>query len=444
MMEKTNKKGFIQIPLLIGIIVSIIVVAGTGFGVVSYQQKKLDFLTNSVTEIPKEERKLIDKENEELLIREKELEDRIIEMESLKEENDTAIEIEKLKEELKRLKESSNRQVQIQPVVPQKSLLTNNEIIQKVKPSVVFVQTKTGNGSGFIIDSIGHILTNAHVVRGHNYATVKLTDGNNYPATVIGRDEMVDLAILKINKINLPYLILGNSEENILKQGDDVFTFGFPFGIEGDVSFKDGTLSRRLGDYLEISAEIHPGNSGGPLINRLGEVIGVNTFGIGRGNSGVIKFAIPVNTAKNYIPALKAGRNIALNDSSLSSPSLNNTKTSTVKIERLRDSFEIKVYNEGPNKIRIEYFIFVDWDGKERLTNDDYFTHENSNFHYRFPWDLSNTRLKILKGVELSPDESINVYLSGIGRHWKSLKYSPESIIDIETGRSVFFDSINF
>ena len=101
-----------------------------------------------------------------------------------------------------------------------------------------------------------------------------------------------------------------------MAQGDDVFTLGYPFGLEGDVSFKEGTISRRISDgdttYLETSAEIHPGNSGGPLVNKYGEVVGVNTMAYGESIGGVsvgetIKFAISINTAKNLIPELKSG-----------------------------------------------------------------------------------------------------------------------------------------
>lgn len=195
--------------------------------------------------------------------------------------------------------------------------LTNAEIIQKVKPAVVYIETTNEAGSGFIIDSYGFILTNAHVVQGSTITTVKLSDGRTFQGLVVGRNEDVDLAVLKIVAANLPVADLGNSDA--LKQGDLVYALGYPFGLAGDVSFKDGTLSRRLtteGEtYLETSVEIHPGNSGGPLVDAYGKVVGINTETFGLSVEGVavgetIKLAIPINFVKTHISQLKAGENI--------------------------------------------------------------------------------------------------------------------------------------
>lgn len=199
-------------------------------------------------------------------------------------------------------------------------LLSNKNIIARVKPSVVYIETAGGSGSGIIISADGYVLTNAHVVSGANSATVKLTNGASYSGSVVGRDENADLALLKISASELSAASLGDSDS--VEQGDPVFTFGYPLGIEGDVAFKDGTLSRRqkINDttYLEISAQILPGNSGGPLVNQAGEVIGVNTLAIGALKvSGILigetlKFALPINVAKNLIPDLKNGRNVVI------------------------------------------------------------------------------------------------------------------------------------
>lgn len=202
--------------------------------------------------------------------------------------------------------------------------LTNAEIVAKVKPAVVYIKTTQGAGSGMIIESDGYILTNAHVVENVDSATVKLTDGRLFIGSIVGRDEKADLALLKINANGLPKIELGNSSENILKQGDRVFTMGYPFGLEGEVSFKEGTISRRhtYGGvaYLETSAEIHPGNSGGPLVNIIGEAIGVNTVIFGEGVGGfilgeTIKFALPINFVRGVLPELKAGKILFSQDS---------------------------------------------------------------------------------------------------------------------------------
>lgn len=126
-----------------------------------------------------------------------------------------------------------------------------------------------------IIESNGYILTNAHVVTGVNSAKIYLYNGISKIATIIGKDENTDIALLKIDSNNYSKVDLGDSDK--VEQGDDVFTLGFPFGIKGDVSFKEGTISRKIEGYFETSAEIHPGNSGGPLVDRYGQVIGVNT-----------------------------------------------------------------------------------------------------------------------------------------------------------------------
>ncbi len=197
--------------------------------------------------------------------------------------------------------------------------LTNAEIIKKVKPAVVYIETESGAGSGMVISSDGYVLTNAHVVSGITNAKVTISNWEILNAVVVGRDEKIDLALLKIDRNNLSSVIFGDS--NIVEQGDDVFTLGYPFGLKGDVSFKEGTISRRINDgsgtYLETSAEIHPGNSGGPLVNIKGQVIGVNTAVLGNSVKGVavgetIKFAIPINIAKELIPELKAGKQVVI------------------------------------------------------------------------------------------------------------------------------------
>jgi len=195
--------------------------------------------------------------------------------------------------------------------------LSNSQIIKKVKPAVVYIETDAGTGSGMVISSDGFILTNAHVVQNSTTAKITLSSGSVYSASIVGRDENIDLAVLKVNAQNLAKVDFGDS--NTAEQGDEVFTLGYPFGIKGDVSFKEGTISRKIVDgtntYIETSAEIHPGNSGGPLVNAEGNVVGVNSASFGQSIKGIsvgetIKFAIPINVAKNLIPELKAGRQI--------------------------------------------------------------------------------------------------------------------------------------
>lgn len=221
--------------------------------------------------------------------------------------------------------EPKQEEINIAPT--KRVVLSNSEIVNKVKPTTVFIETTKGVGSGMIIDANGYILTNAHVVWDASAAKVKLSDGRSFSAEVIGRDEIIDLAILKIVGNDFPKVTFGDSDN--VTQGEDVFTLGYPFGLEGDVSFKEGTISRRISDgdatYLETSAEIHPGNSGGPLVNKYGEVVGVNTASYGQSIKGVtvgetIKLAIPINVAKDLIPELKSGRKIVIDHTQYEPP----------------------------------------------------------------------------------------------------------------------------
>ncbi len=236
-------------------------------------------------------------------------------------------EIEKLQKEVEELKRQQSSQAQpsmsrqglVNTSSVKRAILSNTDIIKKIKPATVFIEITKGSGSGMIIDSSGYILTNAHVVWDVSAAKIKLSDGRSLSAEVIGRDEIVDLAILKIVGSGFSKVSFGNSDN--VTPGEDVFTLGYPFGLEGDVSFKEGTISRRINDgsttYLETSAEIHPGNSGGPLVNKYGEVIGINTASYGQSIKGVtvgetIKLAIPINVAQNLIPELKTGRRVVI------------------------------------------------------------------------------------------------------------------------------------
>jgi S1-C subfamily serine protease len=162
-----------------------------------------------------------------------------------------------------------------------------------------------GQGSGFIIDKEGHILTNYHVIADARQVKVTLHNGSSYPATVIGTDRSHDLAVIQIKAPNLPALVLGDSRN--LQVGQKVYAIGNPFGLSGtmtrgivssirQVQEPDGM---RIDDAIQTDAAINPGNSGGPLLNWHGEVIGINTMiASSVGQSAGIGFAIPINTAK--------------------------------------------------------------------------------------------------------------------------------------------------
>jgi serine protease Do len=169
-------------------------------------------------------------------------------------------------------------------------------------------------GSGFIIDKDGYIITNNHVVEGAEEIKVKLVDGREFNAKVVGRDPKTDLALIKISSIfkDLPTLSLGDSDK--IRVGDWVLAIGNPFGLghtvtQGIISASGRTIgSGPYDNFLQTDAPINPGNSGGPLVNLKGEVIGINSSIIAGGQG--IGFAIPSNTAKSIIPQLKEKGNV--------------------------------------------------------------------------------------------------------------------------------------
>lgn len=171
-------------------------------------------------------------------------------------------------------------------------------------------QIEEGTGSGFVIDSNGVILTNAHVVDGADRVTVVLTDGRQFQGKVLGQDLLTDVAVVKIEATNLPTVSLGNSDQ--LQPGEWAIAIGNPLGLDNTVtvgivsatgrsSADIGVSDRRVG-FIQTDAAINPGNSGGPLLNQRGEVIGMNTAIIS-GAQG-LGFAVPINTVQRIADLL--------------------------------------------------------------------------------------------------------------------------------------------
>lgn len=166
-----------------------------------------------------------------------------------------------------------------------------------------------GTGTGFLIDAVGHILTNHHVIEGAERVTVKLTDGRTFRARVAGSDPDTDIAVIKIEAERaLPHAVLGDSDE--LRVGEWVCAIGNPLAYEhtvtvGVVSFIGRKLfDTSLDNYIQTDAAISSGNSGGPLINARGEVIGINAAVSRQGSN--IGFAVPINQARGILPQLKS------------------------------------------------------------------------------------------------------------------------------------------
>ena len=163
-------------------------------------------------------------------------------------------------------------------------------------------------GTGFIIDAEGHILTNQHVIDGADRLTVKLTDGRSFRAEVVGSDPDTDIALIKVEAdAPLPHATLGDSDR--LRVGEWVCAIGNPLAYEhtvtvGVVSFIGRKLfDSTLDNYIQTDAAISFGNSGGPLINARGQVIGINSA-VSRQSSN-IGFAVPINQARAILPQLK-------------------------------------------------------------------------------------------------------------------------------------------
>jgi len=165
-----------------------------------------------------------------------------------------------------------------------------------------------GVGSGFIIESNGLILTNAHVVEGANTIYVTLTDKREFKAKLLGMDKRTDIAVVKIEARDLPKLPLGDSSR--VRVGEWVLAIGSPFGLENTVTAGIvSAKSRDTGDYLpfiQTDVAVNPGNSGGPLLNTAGQVIGINSqiFSRSGGYMG-ISFAIPIDEAMRVADQLK-------------------------------------------------------------------------------------------------------------------------------------------
>lgn len=219
---------------------------------------------------------------------------------------------------------------------PARGVYTLAPIVEEVTEAVVNISTERGaaaardplarglfnlpqggrlqsTGSGVIIDAReGLVLTNHHVVAGADRVIVTLKNRRTYPATVIGSDELTEIALLKIDAPRLSALPLGNSDD--VKVGDMVLAIGNPFGLgqtvtSGIVSAlgRSGIALGNYENFIQTDASINPGNSGGPLINTKGELIGINTAILAPGGAGNIGigFAVPANMAKRVVEQLR-------------------------------------------------------------------------------------------------------------------------------------------
>ena len=235
----------------------------------------------------------------------------------------------------------SPRQAAERTVTPRGDLAADEkatiELFEQSRASVVYITTSQlvrdawtrnvfsvprGTGSGFIWDDAGHVVTNFHVIQGASDATVKLADGRDYQAALVGVSPAHDIAVLKIGVgfQRPPAVPVGTSAD--LKVGQKVFAIGNPFGLDwtltnGIVSALDRSLPGESGGVtiehlIQTDAAINPGNSGGPLLDSAGRLIGINTAIYSpSGASAGIGFAVPVDTVMRVVPQLiKTGKYI--------------------------------------------------------------------------------------------------------------------------------------
>jgi serine protease Do len=206
-------------------------------------------------------------------------------------------------------------------------------------------------GTGFIVDSAGHVVTNAHVVEGADEVKVRLQDDREFQATVKGRDARLDLAVLELTGAkDLPSVSLGSSEE--LRVGDYVVAIGNPFGLGhtvtyGIVSGKSRALNAGpYDDFIQTDASINPGNSGGPLFSIRGQVIGIATA-INPMAQG-IGFAIPVDALKNVLPQLLTTGRVARGRLGVLVQHVDAALASALGLDRARGALVGQVEPGGP------------------------------------------------------------------------------------------------
>ena len=204
---------------------------------------------------------------------------------------------------------------EVQTVTGADSDLAVHHVYTEVRESVVQVLVLTreggGSGSGFIFDELGHVLTNNHVIQDATQINVVFQDGTVVSASVIGADPFSDLAVLQPDDLPRDFKPLTLGDSSALKIGERVVAIGSPFGLSGTVTagivsqtgrLLPGQTGYSIPNVVQIDAAVNPGNSGGPLLNAQGEVVGITTAGVGVN----LNFAIPSNTVKREVPFLIA------------------------------------------------------------------------------------------------------------------------------------------
>jgi serine protease Do len=217
-------------------------------------------------------------------------------------------------------------------------------------------QPQRGSGSGFIVTADGYILTNAHVVAEADQVTVKMNDRREYPAKVVGVDQRTDVAVIKIDAKNLPTVRVGDPSK--LKPGEWVLAIGSPFGFEnsataGIVSATSRSLPNEGNNYvpfIQTDVAVNPGNSGGPLFNLQGEVIGINSQIFSRtGGYMGLSFAIPIDVAMDVRDQLLATGHVTRGRIGVTIQNVDGQLAESFGLDRPRGALVSSVVKDGPS-----------------------------------------------------------------------------------------------
>ncbi|HET9862989.1 MAG TPA: DegQ family serine endoprotease [Steroidobacteraceae bacterium] len=218
------------------------------------------------------------------------------------------------------------------------------------------VPPRQGEGSGFIVSSDGYILTNAHVVADADEVTVRMTDRREYPAKVIGVDRRSDVAVIKIDAQNLPVVKIGDPSK--LRPGEWVLAIGSPFTFENSVTAGIVSATGRsmpgedgLVPFIQTDVAVNPGNSGGPLFNLNGEVVGINSQIYSRSGGYMgISFAIPIDVANNVRTQLVSTGKVTRGRIGVQIQEVNAQFADSFGLDRPRGALVSQVLDDGPAK----------------------------------------------------------------------------------------------
>ncbi len=218
-------------------------------------------------------------------------------------------------------------------------------------------QPQRGSGSGFVVSPDGYILTNAHVVMDADQVTVKMNDRREYQAKVVGIDQRTDVAVIKIDAKNLPVVRIGDPAK--LKPGEWVLAIGSPFGFEnsataGIVSATSRSLPNEGNNYvpfIQTDVAVNPGNSGGPLFNLQGEVIGINSQIFSRtGGYMGLSFAIPIDVAMDVRDQLVKTGHVTRGRIGVTIQSIDGQLADSFGLDRPRGALVTTVIKDGPGR----------------------------------------------------------------------------------------------